>query len=85
MSWRKEPWALDVPYELSLSLDNFAHDDKKEPTLEMAIKEAKYIIDLHYEGGTLSAEELSGDFGPEAYEEAKYRIKEHKKFISKYK
>lgn len=82
--WREEKWSKDAPCELALSLDNFENDDKKPPTLEMAVVEAQYIIDLHYEGGTVSHEMLSGESGPEAVEEAQKTIKDCRAFIRKY-
>ena len=82
--WRSEPWASDVPYRLDESLDGFEDADGKPPTLAMAIEEAKYIIGLHNEGGTVSGEMLSGDRGPEERKTALKTIKDLKSFIKKH-
>jgi hypothetical protein len=85
MKWRSEAWAVDVGCELGQSLDNFETDDKKPPTLPMAVKEAQYIIDLHHEPGTTSNEMLMGEDGAESQKIARANIKECRAFIQKYR
>lgn len=85
MTWQNETWAKDACSELVLSMDNFQSDDKKPPTLQMAMAEAQYIIDLHYEAGTVSNEMLNGEHGPDEKKRAKKTIADCNKFIKKYK
>lgn len=85
MTWRAENWAKDVGSELALSLDNFECDDKKPPTLAMAVKEAEYIINLHYEAGTTSSQMLSGELGDEERNTALTNMRECRAFMRKYR
>lgn len=82
--WQKETWAKHVPYELSIKLDEFEADDEKAPTLPEAVAEAKYIIGLHNEGGTVSSAMLAGEYGEDDRKAAMKTIKDCRAFIKKY-
>jgi hypothetical protein len=82
--WRAQPWATKVPYELAVSLDNFEHDDRRQPTLAQAVEEARYIIGLHSEGGTESHAMFTGERGEEEQAEAKKTVKDCRNFIKRH-
>jgi hypothetical protein len=82
-TWRSEHWEKYVPFELALSLDNFEHDDKAPPSLQMAVDEAQYIIDLHYECGTTPNEMMTSECADER-KAARKTIRECRAFIKKY-
>lgn len=79
--WMEQPWAAKVPSRLAESLNNFESSDNRAPDLTEVIKEARYIIGLHHESGTISSEELSGEHGPAGVAEAEQRIRECEAFI----
>jgi hypothetical protein len=84
-TWRTEKWAKDVPGPvMNETLDNIQTDDKRPPTLEEAVKEAKYVLGLYSEGGTQAQEELAGEHGPQAKRGASAEVRKLKKFIAKY-
>lgn len=84
-SWRDQPWADKVPYELAVSLDNFQQDDKSAPSLAVAVEEAGYVVGLHSEGGTESHAMLSGERGEDAQKEARKTVKDCRAFIRRHK
>lgn len=69
---------------MSETLDNVQNDDKAPPTLVKAVQEAKYVLGLYAEGGTLAREELQGEHGPEAKRKAKAEVRKCEAFIKKY-
>jgi hypothetical protein len=82
--WQTQKWAKDVPYELSIKLNEFETDDEKMPTLAEAVAEARYITSLYNESGTISSEELAGDHGVAAQKAAEKTVRDCAKFIKKY-
>jgi hypothetical protein len=84
-TWRSEKWAKDVPGPLMTeTLDNIQVDDKRPPTLAEAVEQAKYVLGLYRESGTLAQEELAGEHGPEAKRGAKAEMHKCEAFIAKH-
>lgn len=84
-TWRNEPWAKNVPGPLMTeTLDNIQTDDRQVPTLVEAVKQARYVLSLYREGGTLAQEELAGEHGGDAKRRAQTEVRKCSAFIKLY-
>lgn len=84
--WREEKWAADAikSNELIIYLENWVSDFGKEPTLDDAIKEARYILTTFNEGGHGNCEDLVGENGMEAKTRARKEVRALNNFVKKY-
>ena len=72
--------------ELQYDLKNISSDDNKaieEYTRKEIVNEAKYVLSLYNEGGTLANEDLYSD-NQKIRKEAESQIKQLKQYIKKY-
>ena len=73
--------------ELSYALDIIGTDDGKKPeeyTDAEIIAEAKYCLNLYYEGGTNHSEMMSGSCGKDSLRIARREVKQLKAFLAKH-
>lgn len=78
--------ALDID-ELEVSLRNISEDDKREVSSysqKEIVDEAKWVLSVYYESGTISNERLNGEWGAFDKKAAQTDVKKLKAFIKKY-
>jgi hypothetical protein len=74
-------------YELAHDLENISRDDKKEIadyTDEEILHEAKYVLGIYQENGTISNLALTGEMGVDEQKVAKSDVRKLKALIEKY-
>ena len=78
--------ALDIA-DLERSLQNISEDDKRSIdsySKQEILDEANWVLSLFHEGGTVSNEQLIGDWGAEEKRYAKKQVKLLEAYINKY-
>ena len=78
--------ALDIG-DLQISLRNISEDDKRELstyTKQEIVDEAKWVLSIFNESGTISNEILNGEYGKFDQSIARKEVKQLKAFIKKY-
>lgn len=78
--------ALDID-ELQISLRNISEDDKRELstyTKQEIVDEAKWVLSVFNESGTISNDILNGEYGKFDQANARKEIKQLKAFIKKH-
>jgi hypothetical protein len=73
--------------DLQISLRNISEDDKRELssyTKKEVVDEAKWVLSVFNEGGTISNDILNGEYGKSDQAIARKEVKQLKAFIKKY-
>ena len=80
---RETKWYKEMPSELAIFVYNATHDDNAEPTLNLAVREAAYVLGLFAEAGTSQNDALTGsDADDVAW--AKKQVADTKLWVKRY-